>query len=207
MAKYVCSVCGYIHDEEKNGLFSSLPADWKCPICKAGKGAFKLEGESGAQKELETPHLEKELSPLELSVICSNLARGAEKQYDQKQAEAFTELAKFFKAKAQKENADFGAIKDLLDRDLSVNFPYGKSVSSEQPDRGALRCQVWGEKVTNMALSLVERYLKEGESMLENTSVFVCSICGYIYVGDSAPELCPVCKVPAWKFDKIEGRG
>lgn len=25
-------------------------------------------------------------------------------------------------------------------------------------------------------------------------------------IGDQAPELCPVCKVPAWKFEKVEGR-
>ena len=24
---------------------------------------------------------------------------------------------------------------------------------------------------------------------------FVCTVCGYIYEGDSAPEVCPVCKV------------
>ena len=27
-----------------------------------------------------------------------------------------------------------------------------------------------------------------------------------IYIGGNPPELCPVCKVPAWKFEKIEGR-
>lgn len=29
---------------------------------------------------------------------------------------------------------------------------------------------------------------------------FVCSICGYVYVGESAPEACPQCKAPASKF-------
>ena len=29
---------------------------------------------------------------------------------------------------------------------------------------------------------------------------FVCSVCGYVHEGDSAPEKCPVCKVPAEKF-------
>ena len=24
---------------------------------------------------------------------------------------------------------------------------------------------------------------------------FVCTVCGYIYEGESAPEVCPVCKV------------
>ncbi len=29
---------------------------------------------------------------------------------------------------------------------------------------------------------------------------FVCSVCGYVYEGDAAPEQCPVCKAPASKF-------
>ena len=33
---------------------------------------------------------------------------------------------------------------------------------------------------------------------------FVCSVCGYIHEGDSAPEKCPQCKVPAEKFNKVE---
>ncbi|MDE6953908.1 MAG: NADH peroxidase [Erysipelotrichales bacterium] len=34
---------------------------------------------------------------------------------------------------------------------------------------------------------------------------WVCSVCGYVHEGDSAPEQCPVCKVPAEKFTKQEG--
>ena len=30
---------------------------------------------------------------------------------------------------------------------------------------------------------------------------FVCSVCGYVHEGDAAPEKCPVCKVPASKFN------
>ena len=33
---------------------------------------------------------------------------------------------------------------------------------------------------------------------------FICSVCGYVHEGDSAPEFCPVCKVPAEKFNKME---
>ncbi len=31
---------------------------------------------------------------------------------------------------------------------------------------------------------------------------FVCSICGYVHEGDSAPEKCPQCKAPASKFEE-----
>ena len=33
---------------------------------------------------------------------------------------------------------------------------------------------------------------------------WVCSVCGYVHEGDSAPERCPQCKVPAEKFTKQE---
>ena len=42
--------------------------------------------------------------------------------------------------------------------------------------------------------------------MLRDTDIWVCSVCGFAYVGKEPPQLCPVCKVPAWKFEKIEGR-
>ena len=34
---------------------------------------------------------------------------------------------------------------------------------------------------------------------------FVCTVCGYVYEGDAAPEKCPQCGVPAEKFKKQEG--
>ena len=33
---------------------------------------------------------------------------------------------------------------------------------------------------------------------------WVCSVCGYVYEGEKAPEQCPVCKAPASKFIKQE---
>ena len=34
---------------------------------------------------------------------------------------------------------------------------------------------------------------------------FVCTICGYVYEGEAAPEACPVCKAPASKFIEQSG--
>jgi len=31
---------------------------------------------------------------------------------------------------------------------------------------------------------------------------WICSVCGHVHVGDTAPEKCPICKVPAEKFNK-----
>ena len=47
---YECTVCGYRYDPEKGDPernvppgtpFENLPAGWVCPVCGAGKGAFK----------------------------------------------------------------------------------------------------------------------------------------------------------------------
>ena len=50
MAQWKCTVCGYIYDETlgdpRNGIpagtpFANLPATWTCPVCGAGKEAFR----------------------------------------------------------------------------------------------------------------------------------------------------------------------
>lgn len=33
---------------------------------------------------------------------------------------------------------------------------------------------------------------------------FVCSVCGYVYEGEAAPEKCPQCKAPASKFNEVK---
>ena len=40
--KYVCTICGYIYDEEQEGKkFEELSDDWKCPMCGVGKDMFE----------------------------------------------------------------------------------------------------------------------------------------------------------------------
>lgn len=204
MKEYVCSVCGYVHKTD-----GELPDDFKCPLCGAGKDAFVLKETESANfaNAPKKPHIEKELSPMEMSIICSNLARGCEKQYLASEAESFKRLSEFFRSKAEPiKEAGTDMLLELIEKDLSEGYPYGNYTANECSDRGALRCQVWSEKVTRMLQSLLTRYKKEGDKMLENTGVYVCSVCGFVYVGDEAPEMCPVCKVPKWKFEKVEGR-
>jgi Conserved protein/domain typically associated with flavoprotein oxygenases, DIM6/NTAB family len=52
IAKYRCSVCGYVYNPEKgdpdSGIepgtpFEEIPDDWVCPVCGAGKDQFKKE--------------------------------------------------------------------------------------------------------------------------------------------------------------------
>ncbi|MGI6226948.1 MAG: rubredoxin [Peptococcales bacterium] len=222
MAKYECSVCGYVYDEEKGipeaGIapgtaWEEIPEDWVCPLCGATKSEFKLQDESKGTVERkvtsmpEIPENVKELSLLEVSALCSNLARGCQQQYKPEEAALFNELAVYFKNAAGPADApSVDKLIELIEKDLEENFSYVNAVASEAKDRGAMRALVWSEKVTRILKSLLNRYQKEGDTMLENTGVYVCTICGFVYVGDNVPELCPVCKVPNWKFEKIEGR-
>ena len=39
--KYICNVCGYIYDDEKEAVkFEDLPEDWTCPLCGVPKSEF-----------------------------------------------------------------------------------------------------------------------------------------------------------------------
>ncbi len=42
MKKYICTICGYIYDEEVEQIkFEELPDDWTCPTCGATKDLFE----------------------------------------------------------------------------------------------------------------------------------------------------------------------
>lgn len=224
MKTYICSVCGYVYDEAAGipsaGIapgtrWEELPDDWVCPLCGAAKAEFAEQGTPAPAPQpvaaaVPLPEAEdddlKELTAMEMSVLCSNLARGCEKQYKAEEAALFTTLAAYFKAAAPApEMPDDSDWLTRVEQDLESGFPTANAAAVEAKDRGALRALVWSEKVTRILKSLLSRYEKEGEAMFANTGVYVCTICGFVFVGDTPPELCPVCKVPAWKFERIEG--
>lgn len=222
MVKYVCSICGFIYDEAKGipeaGIapgtrWEELPDDWVCPLCGASKSEFKKQGESAFTEVRKSTFViepstdMKEMSSLEISALCTNLARGCEKQYKPEEAALFNELAVYFKkASAPADAPNIDQLIALIEKDLEEGFTNANAVAADVKDRGALRALVWSEKVTRILKSLLTRYQKEGDTMLENTGVYVCTICGFVYIGDNPPDICPVCKVPNWKFEKIEGR-
>lgn len=43
MARYRCTVCNYILDEEREGVkFEDLPENWRCPVCNSSLSTFVL---------------------------------------------------------------------------------------------------------------------------------------------------------------------
>ncbi len=222
MAKYECTVCGYTYDEAKGipeaGIapgtaWDELPDDWVCPLCGASKSDFQKQ--SSAERAVKEKTAEaftqsvdmRELSPTELAALCSNLARGCEKQYKKSEAALYAELADYFqRAASPASDGDINRMIALIENDLKEGFPKANAVAAGEKDRGALRALAWSEKVSRILKSLLTRYIKEGDSMLENTGVYVCTVCGFVYIGDMLPQVCPVCKVPNRKFENIEGR-
>lgn len=213
MAQYVCTVCGYVYDEEKEGVkFDALSETWKCPLCGASKAQFeKKEGEvkpgpiARAKPIVKTEEKSnKALSNNELNIIFTNLAKGCEKQYMADETALFTEIANYYKKHGEPaENGDSEAISVMLNKDLSELYPDAFSSAKDDGDRGALRALTWSEKVSKILNTLLESYKKEGTAFLANTKIFVCEICGFIYIGDEAPEVCPICKVPKLKIHEV----
>lgn len=147
------------------------------------------------------------MTPAAKSVLCSNLARGSEKQYLPEIAGLFTQLADYFRQQAAPiEQPSLEALDSRIKQDEEAGLPAARAVATRLRDRGALRVLNWADKVTKIQATLLRRYQKTGEEVVADTNVYVCSACGFIFVGDEAPELCPVCKVPAWKFEQMEGR-
>lgn len=222
MAKYVCTICGFVYDEAKGypeaGIapgtkWEDVPDDWQCPLCGAVKSDFERQGAPVVAKVIsKEPKVasqvhsdDRRLSALETSILCRNLALGCEKQYKKEEAALFTELADYFAAKTGPAlEPSFEKLIALIDKDLEEGYPLANQVARADEDRGALRALTWSIKVTKILKSLLTRYEKLGDKMLENTGVYVCTICGFIYIGDDLPEICPVCKVPNWKFEQVK---
>lgn len=228
MSKYVCTVCGFVYDEEAGipdkGIapgtkWQDLPENWVCPLCGAAKAEFKMQQDDKArigghslhgvtiQEDGEKMETLQELAFGEISTLCSNLEKGCEKQYLAEEAALFHELAEYYKSR-NKTDVEY-AVSDLLgavSRDLSGNYPEALAAAAVKYDRGALRALVWGEKATRILSSLLKRYESEKNEFLENAQVYVCDICGFVYIGDEAPEICPVCKVPRIKINPLQRR-
>lgn len=228
---YVCSLCGYVYDpaagDPQSGVapgtsWEDVPDDWVCPLCGATKSEFypteddasddapepagTVTGDApGVPSEPAEEAAEFDWSDMEKSVICSNLARGLEKQYKPDDADVFDALARWFKTRAGSAAAEsFADVRAEIDADLATRFAETNAAAAEVNDRGAMRALVWSEKVTRLMPSLLTRF-PDGDIPAER-NVFVCTICGFIFVGDVPPELCPICKVPDWKFEAVKAR-
>lgn len=149
--------------------------------------------------------------------VFSNLAKACEKQTRSREAELLWKIAEYFdgsglsatwgenrnssdSAQAPSTFAEFAA---AFGADESGYLAPVRDAAASDHDRGALRMATWASKVNAIQKSIAERYAKKGESLVEGRSIFVCEACGFIFIGDEAPAVCPVCKAPAMRFSRI----
>ena len=211
MKKYRCTICGYIYDDAKEKVkFVDLPDDWKCPACGAPKSLFeevkeekeKVKEESKVEIIEEIDEDLRELSDYEISLICSNLARGCEKQYLEEEKDLFRELSKYYEDLESDKAGSLDDISDMVNSDIN-NFNNSMELFSKYDDRGAKRVINWANKSTNIMKVVLDTYKEKGIDYLKNNKIWVCDICGFVYIGDNPPKICPVCRVPSLKILEV----
>lgn len=213
MKRYRCKICGHVYDEAKEQVkFVDLPDDWKCPLCGAPKNLFEEIKEEKStnvtqmiEEEMNPTSFDEDLrnlSSLELSLICSNLARGCEKQYLEKERQLFQELATYYEEKDSSKEGTLNDVKQIVGQDLKQQ-EHAMNVVDNHQDRGAKRVLTWAGKSTNIMNMILDNYEKKGIDYLKNTKIWVCDICGYIYIGEVPPKFCPICKVPSFKILEV----
>lgn len=139
-----------------------------------------------------------------LAAVSSNLAKAAEKQMRATTASEFTELATYFDKQEAKRSAEsLSQLLPLITWDLEQGYTEIERSARDAHDRGALRCMTWGKKVTAIHKSILGRYEKQKDALLESSDLFVCEACGFIAIAKQVPELCPICKAPSSRFVKI----
>ena len=211
MKKYRCKICGYIYDETKEKVkFNDLPDDWTCPLCGAPKSMFEEVIEESNQKE-EVPKEEREeiledleeVSNYEKVLICSNLAKACEKEYKEEEKEIFLKLANYFYTKEKEEEGNLAQYASQVQKDLEL-MKKADEIATKENDRGAKRVLNWASKSTQMVEVVLKTYQEKGLEYIKNVKIWVCDICGFIYIGDVPPKVCPICKVPSLKILEVK---
>ena len=141
----------------------------------------------------------------ELSAVFSNLAKGAEKQYKPEMSQLYSEIASYYKKKSEYVSSpDFNSLAKLVQADLDSGFPAAEEIAVNDRDRGARRALKWSTQVSKIIKSILTRLESGGTGFAVDKNVYVCDICGFIFVGNEKPEVCPVCKVPNFKMTQIK---
>jgi len=70
------------------------------------------------------------------------------------------------------------------------------TLKQDKTNKSPLLCQQWhkGYLQNNLTLNKTQLIMKKK---------FICTVCGYVYEGEHAPEKCPMCGVPASKFKEL----
>jgi len=219
MEKYVCTICGYVYDSSsgspETGVSSQtpwheVPDSWLCPICNATKSQFKepnINSNSALLLLPETEHEKetlRELNSCELSALFSGLALGSIKQDRLEESILFQELSDYYKTKISLPvEPQWTKLNSLIHYDLEEIYEKAFAIATKYNDRGSLRALTWSEKVTRMNASILQRFLSGELDKMEHLKIYICDVCGFLYLGDEKPVLCPVCKAPPQRILEV----
>ena len=211
MAKWVCTVCGYVHEGEQ-------PPE-QCPICKQPAEKFK-KVEEAKKNPYSGTKTEKNLWE---AFAGESQARNKYTYFASVARKAgYEQIAALFLQTAdnEKEHAKlwFKALGELGDTaDNLLHAAEGENAEwtdmyermareAEEEGFSALAAQFSG--VAAIEKMHEERYralLKNVEAMevfkKSGVVMWECRNCGHVVVGTSAPEVCPVCNHPQAYFE------
>ena len=206
MAKYRCTVCGYIYEGE-------LTPDFKCPRCKQPASVFVLiEEETGAVNKYAGTKTEKNLME---GFAGESQARNKYTYFAMiAQREGYDQIAEIFlkTARNEQEHArlcfeELGKLgntaKNLLQAAEGEHYEWTdmyERFARDAEEEGFPELAEKFRKVAAIEKAHEERYralLKNVENKQvfekEEETVWECRICGHLVRGKKAPEVCPVC--------------
>ena len=210
MAKWICTVCGYVHEGEQ-------PPE-KCPVCKQPAAKFKKE------EEKKNPYAgTKTEKNLREAFAGESQARNKYTYFASVAKKAgYEQIAALFlqTAENEKEHAKlwFQALGELGDTaENLLHAAEGENaewtdmyvrMAKEAEEEGFTELAAQFRGVAAIEKMHEERYrslLKNVEAMevfkKSGVTIWECRNCGHVVVGTSAPEVCPVCKHPQAYFE------
>ena len=211
MAKWKCSVCGYVHEGDE--------APEKCPVCKQPKEKF-VKIEEAPKNPYAGTKTEKNLWE---AFAGESQARNKYTYFASvARKEGFEQIAAIFQATAdnEKEHAKlwFKELEGIGDTAANLeaaaageNFEWTDmyeafAKTAEEEGFTALA------KRFRMVAAIEKRHEERYRALLHNietaavfekseVKVWECRNCGHIVVGTKAPEVCPVCAHPQSYFE------
>ena len=213
MAKYVCKVCGYVHEGE-------LTDDFKCPVCGAPASEFEKVEETSTKNIYAGTKTEKNLwtafaGESQARNMYTYFASVAKKQGFEQIAALFLKTAENEKEHAKLWFKALGGIGDTAENLRAAaegeNYEWTDmyvQMAKDADEEGFHELAEQFRGVAAIEKAHEERYRAllnnvETQQVFEKSEVKVweCRNCGHIVVGTAAPEVCPVCKHPKSYFE------
>jgi len=211
-----CKVCGFIYEGD------SLPADFKCPRCKQGAEKFEETTQKQENKDMDLKGSKTEAN-LWYAFAGESQARNKYTYFASKaKKDGYEQIAAIFEQTAnnEKEHAKLwfkalngiGATLENLKAAAAGEHEEWTDMyrrfAEVAREEGFTELAKQFEDVAKVEKRHEERYIKLAEN-IEKDEVWVrvgenrweCRNCGFIYIGEKAPEVCPLCKHPKAYFE------